>query len=153
LAITDLPAADVQLDRTLDRTGRRSYGTTSSTSQTVGVYPGFDRFGRVKRQAWVLGPAVSTGSPAHPDSRELVNFTYFYDKVGNLPWARISTPFIDNPYGYCGYLFDVETAAAQINGPNGGGLYQCRFRVYDPVAGRWLQVDPAGFVDGMNLYQ
>lgn len=38
-------------------------------------------------------------------------------------------------------------------GPNGGGLYQVRFRVDDPISGRWLSRDPAGFVDGANLYQ
>ena len=40
-----------------------------------------------------------------------------------------------------------------MNGDNNGFLYQCRHREYDPVAGRWLSRDPAGFVDGMNLYQ
>lgn len=38
-------------------------------------------------------------------------------------------------------------------GAGNGGLYQVRHRVYDPHAGRWLQRDPAGFVDGCNLYE
>ncbi|MGD9789583.1 MAG: HNH/ENDO VII family nuclease [Phycisphaerales bacterium] len=31
-------------------------------------------------------------------------------------------------------------------------LYHVRHRVLDPELGRWLQRDPAGFVDGLNLY-
>ncbi|MBX3405075.1 MAG: hypothetical protein KF699_16830 [Phycisphaeraceae bacterium] len=57
----------------------------------------------------------------------------------------------DNPIGYCGYYHDAETVG--IMGAGNGGLYQVRHRVYDPHAGRWLQRDPAGFVDGMNLYE
>jgi RHS repeat-associated protein len=34
-----------------------------------------------------------------------------------------------------------------------GCLYHVRHRVYDPSLGRWLTRDPAGFVDGMNLYE
>lgn len=33
------------------------------------------------------------------------------------------------------------------------GLYQVRRRTYDPSLGRWLQQDPIGYVDGMNLYE
>lgn len=57
----------------------------------------------------------------------------------------------DNPIGYCGYYYDRETVG--IMGERNGGLYQVRHRVYDPHAGRWLQRDPAGFVDGCNLYE
>ena len=62
---------------------------------------------------------------------------------------------IDNPYGFCGYSADLETLG--INGPDSSGsngfLYHVRHRVYDPISGRWLTRDPAGFVDGMNLYE
>ncbi|HWE95534.1 MAG TPA: RHS repeat-associated core domain-containing protein, partial [Tepidisphaeraceae bacterium] len=33
------------------------------------------------------------------------------------------------------------------------GLYNGRNRTYSPTLGRWMQMDPAGYVDGMNLYQ
>lgn len=44
--------------------------------------------------------------------------------------------------GYAGYHRMLEL-----------GTYQVRFRVYDPELGRWYQRDPAGYVDGMSLYQ
>ena len=48
----------------------------------------------------------------------------------------------DNPVGYCGYINNPET-----------GDYTVRFRHYSPRLGRWLERDPAGYVDGINLYQ
>jgi len=33
------------------------------------------------------------------------------------------------------------------------GLYHFRHRSYDPYAGKWLQRDPAGYIDGLNLYE
>ncbi|HYE03247.1 MAG TPA: RHS repeat-associated core domain-containing protein [Phycisphaerales bacterium] len=44
--------------------------------------------------------------------------------------------------GYCGYLFNREIQ-----------IYKVRFRDYDPALGRWLERDPAGYVDGPNLFQ
>jgi RHS repeat-associated protein len=48
----------------------------------------------------------------------------------------------DNPVGYAGYFFSHET-----------DQYCQRFRWYDPRWGRWMQRDPAGDVDGVNLYE
>jgi RHS repeat-associated protein len=47
-----------------------------------------------------------------------------------------------NIVGYNGYLWDD---AAQ--------MWLCRFRWLDPVAGRWINRDPAGYVDGGSLYE
>ncbi|MBX3402167.1 MAG: RHS repeat-associated core domain-containing protein, partial [Phycisphaeraceae bacterium] len=47
----------------------------------------------------------------------------------------------DNVIGYCGYVFNPETDD-----------YTVRFRHYDPEIGRWLERDPAGYVDGMNRF-
>jgi RHS repeat-associated protein len=47
---------------------------------------------------------------------------------------------IDNPIGYCGYAFNRESAD-----------YCVRFRHYAPDYGRWLERDPAGYVDGGSL--
>ena len=49
---------------------------------------------------------------------------------------------IGNPWMFTGRQLDEET-----------GIYFYRARYYDPVKGRFLQRDPLGYVDGMNLYQ
>ena len=33
------------------------------------------------------------------------------------------------------------------------GLYNFRYRDYSPTLGRWMEQDPAGYVDGANVYQ
>jgi RHS repeat-associated protein len=43
---------------------------------------------------------------------------------------------------YSGYRLDPES-----------GLYQVRYRQYHPTLGRWVQRDPLGYDDGMNLYE
>jgi len=45
------------------------------------------------------------------------------------------------PAGYTGQRFDAET-----------GLYYYKARYYSPTIGRFLQPDPIGYADGMNLY-
>jgi len=47
-----------------------------------------------------------------------------------------------NPFLWTGQRYDAAT-----------GLYAFLFRTYSPSLGRWLQRDPAGYVDGANLYQ
>lgn len=45
-------------------------------------------------------------------------------------------------YLFAGYRYDHET-----------GLYHTRARQYHPLLGTWTSHDPAGYVDGLNLYQ
>jgi len=56
-----------------------------------------------------------------------------------LTRGELSYSAIGNIIGYDGYLFDREMEQ-----------YTVRHRHYDPVLGRWLERDPAGYVDGMN---
>lgn len=59
-----------------------------------------------------------------------------------LPEGVLSSVAVGNRIGYCGYVFAPETRS-----------YLVRFRWYLPPLGRWGQRDPAGYVDGMNLYE
>jgi len=47
-----------------------------------------------------------------------------------------------NPFMWTGQRQDVAI-----------GLYHFPFRTYSPRLGRWLQRDPLGYVDGVNLYE
>ena len=48
---------------------------------------------------------------------------------------------IGNPYLFTGRRYDPES-----------GNYYYRARIYSPELGRFLQTDPLGYVDGLNLY-
>ncbi|WP_207762521.1 RHS repeat-associated core domain-containing protein [Niveispirillum lacus] len=62
---------------------------------------------------------------------------YTYDAYGNSPQAGAAGP----AFRYAGMWFDAET-----------GLYHKSNRAYDPVDGRWMQLDPIGIKDGLNRY-
>jgi RHS repeat-associated protein len=54
---------------------------------------------------------------------------YSYDSYGNA--LQSGTPLTD--FGYAGMFYNADS-----------GLYLSQYRVYDPVAGRWLSRDPIG---------
>jgi RHS repeat-associated protein len=58
-----------------------------------------------------------------------------YDEYGN------GSPSTGEQFGYTGRRYDPET-----------GLYYYRARYYAPAIGRFLQVDPIGYKDNLNLY-
>ncbi|MBZ0167334.1 MAG: RHS repeat-associated core domain-containing protein [Candidatus Omnitrophica bacterium] len=75
--------------------------------------------------------------------------SYDYDPYGgttiydsSLTDITSSGSGIDNPYMFTGRRFDEET-----------GIYHYRRRYYDPSIGRFLQRDPLGYYDSMNLYE
>ncbi|HET6444852.1 MAG TPA: RHS repeat-associated core domain-containing protein, partial [candidate division Zixibacteria bacterium] len=60
-----------------------------------------------------------------------------YDGTGD----PLSDSAIGNPYLYTARRYDPESSN-----------YYFRARYYTPATGRFLQMDPVGYVDGMNLY-
>ena len=75
------------------------------------------------------------------DDEQNVTDTFEYSAFGEEV-ARTGTT--ENPFGYkgaWGYYTNPET-----------GSYDCRVRMYEPRAGRWISPDPARFIDGPNVY-
>jgi RHS repeat-associated protein len=67
---------------------------------------------------------------------------YSYDAFGST--TITTTPGYtspNNPYMFTARRYDDET-----------GLYYYRMRYYSPQQGRFLQPDPIGYADGMNIY-
>ena len=62
---------------------------------------------------------------------------YSYDVFGEP--NRVSD--VNNPYLFTGRRYDPET-----------DNYYYRARYYDPNMGRFLEIDPVGYIDSMNLY-
>ena len=61
--------------------------------------------------------------------------------AGTLGWDTLSRD--GSTFGYRGYVQDDYIAT----------LYHVRYRVLKTDLGRWVQRDPAGYVDGANLYE
>jgi RHS repeat-associated protein len=90
-----------------------------------------------------ISPAIKTyyhanhqGSVmAMTDNAGNVTESMSYDEYGN------GTPSTGEQFGYTGRRFDPET-----------GLYYYRARYYAPQVGRFLQTDPVGYKDDIDLY-
>jgi RHS repeat-associated protein len=93
-AIVDLPDSDIRLDRF-----RRHDGGT-----TGGQYPGFDRYGRVKRQLWI-DASFTTGSGGNPNIPPIVEILYGYDMAGNRLTALDDRPGQAQPLSHQ-YVYD-----------------------------------------------
>jgi RHS repeat-associated protein len=82
VAVADYAPIDVQLDYTLSHDGKRRSGTY--TSGTAGSYPGYDRFGRIARQAWADGTLSTHASLATvPNIPPIFEELYTYDRAAN----------------------------------------------------------------------
>ena len=73
------------------------------------------------------------------DSSGAIIENYEYDSFG---YPSVTGSLIQNPYMFTGRRWDEES-----------GIYYYRARMYDPSIGRFLQRDPIGYYDHLNLYQ
>ena len=123
--------------------------------QVTGQYVGSRAWTRDVRDAWTgdslewvdtfsngnyyaHGDGLGSLSSMTDASNGAVNSTYRYDVYGGPIQAAGNGT---NPYRYTGQAYDSPS-----------GLYYYRARYYDPATGRFLSPDPAGMVDGPNLY-
>ncbi|MCP1292177.1 hypothetical protein NK214_18500 [Chromobacterium sp. S0633] len=73
---------------------------------------------------------------------ELISLEEYYPYGGTAVWAARSAVEADTKYvRYSGKERDAT------------GLYDYGWRSYQPWLGRWLNPDPAGTIDGLNLYR
>ncbi|MEE8154260.1 MAG: RHS repeat-associated core domain-containing protein [Phycisphaerales bacterium] len=87
----DLDDIDVQLDRTASHGGKRQ---TQGNTDNPGLYPGYDRFGRVVRQTWVDGNFTEHATPSsdYGNIPPIVELEYTYDKDSNRTAAYDDRP-------------------------------------------------------------
>jgi RHS repeat-associated protein len=95
-AKVDYTEPDVMLDRTAEHNGDRA----------VGVYPGFDRYGRVQRHLWVDGDFEEHPSDTTvPNVPPIVETVYGYDNASNRTLAWDARPGANLPLDYQ-YVYD-----------------------------------------------
>ena len=105
------------------------------------------------QKTWMTDPLfqrTSSGDVYYYHNDHLGTPQQMVDALGNIVWAAQYSAFgkatvevetVENNLRFPGQYFDVET-----------GLHQNYFRDYDSVAGRYVQADPLGLVDGPNVY-
>ncbi len=71
---------------------------------------------------------------------------FVYDAYGNGVCLNASGSPITDPFNW-NYLYQGMRGDPVVS------LYNSRNRDDDPLLGRWLQQDPASYIDGLNLYQ
>ncbi|MCG8408431.1 MAG: DUF6531 domain-containing protein [Phycisphaerales bacterium] len=97
----------------------------------------------------VVGLTDAGNPSANPPVEPKLVERYIYDPYGKTyvetwngsAWTRGPASDFGNPFLWTGQRYDA-----------GVELYHFAFRSYMPKLGRWMQRDPAGYVDGPNLY-
>ena len=99
------------------------------------------------RIAHALGSAITTPTKTYYHTNHQGSVMAMTDNAGNVTESMSydeygnGTPSTGEQFGYTGRRFDPET-----------GLYYYRARYYAPQLGRFLQVDPVGYENDLDLY-
>jgi len=119
------------------------YGATGSQPLRRFVHgPGTD-----EPIAYFEGPEVGLTSRTYPHQDERGSVVAVANADGTLAAANVYDEYGASQgtfTGRFGYTGQVRLPAL--------GLYYYRARMYDPGLGRFLQTDPIGYGDGMNMY-
>jgi len=140
------------------RQGQKNVGGT----KTRYIYAGFQRIAEYDgtsgslQNRFVYGPGLDEAL-IQITAAGVISY-FHHDRMGNIIATADSTGVVTNKYKYSPY---GESAA--LTGTTHGfqgqrydaetGLYYMKMRYYDPKTGRFLQPDPIGYGDGLNLYR
>jgi RHS repeat-associated protein len=150
-------------DYQYDAVGRRQIKVDNTGHKTRYIYHGEQVLTEVEgstgylQRRYVYGPGIDR--PILMQTNDGSVYFYHYDRQGSvIALSDLSGQVVEryrygpfgestdqsalgNPYRYTGRRLDDES-----------GLYYYRARYYDPASGRFLEADPIGYGDGMNLY-
>ncbi len=119
---------------------KRSFIYGAATDDPIAMVDGFDDslYYYLKDRLYsVVGLVDESGAVVESYNYSAYGVRNVYNAQGGIE----TNSLYSNPYGYTGRRFDEES-----------GLWYYRNRMYSAELGRFLQRDPAGYVDGMNLY-
>jgi RHS repeat-associated protein len=135
------------LDATREKAIEMKYTRQSSTAgSTRAVAPDPGQFSPYYLHLDGQGSVVAVTDRAGELLERVTYSTYgvptFWDYTQGATPVKRSRSVVGNDLLFQGRRYDYET-----------GLYYFRNRFYDPRVGRFLQTDPLGYVDSLNLYQ
>ena len=145
-----------------DATGRMRQEVLNASTTTQFLYDGadlvaeYDASGAMLRR-YVHGPGIDEPLVAYPGSGTANKEWLYADHLGSVVATASITGTSTATYAYGPFGEPNQTAGVRFRYtgqtlmPN-LGLYYYKARFYSPVIGRFLQTDPIGFGDGLNLY-
>jgi RHS repeat-associated protein len=152
---------------TYDAAGRRIEKKVDGVVEVKYVYDGdhliaeYDGSDNLLRK-YVYGPCIDEPiCMIEPSGGYAGTYYYHYDALGSVVALTSGAGTAVQFYDYSVY---GQVSASDPNHPNrfmftgrefdkDTGLYYHRARYYNPEIGRFLQTDPIGYGDGMNLYR